>query len=73
MIDLCSQATPLGPGSPDFKVMDTSTSEWELICSHMYAVTQSLLQTKLQHPVWAAGRPSFPPHSETLCGAHMEA
>ena len=73
MIDLCSQATPLGTGSPAFKVMHTLTSEWELLCSHMYAVTQSLFQTKLQHPVWAAGQPSFPPHSETLCGAHVEA
>ena len=26
-IDLCSQATPLGPGSPAFKVMHMSTSE----------------------------------------------
>ena len=37
MINLCSQAAPLGPGSPAFKVMHTSTSEWELLSSHMYA------------------------------------
>ena len=50
MIDLCSQAAPLGPGSPAFKVMHTSTSEWELLSSHMYAC----------HSVTAANKASAP-------------
>ena len=45
-----------------------SESSFVLICM---LVAQSLLQTKLQHPVRAAGPPSFPPQSETLCGAHV--
>ena len=50
MINLCSQAAPLGPGSPAFKVMHTSTSEWELLSSHMYAC----------HSVTAANKASAP-------------
>lgn len=45
-----------------------SESSFVLICT---LVAQLLLQTKLQHPIQASGPPSFPPHSETLCGAHV--
>ena len=57
MIDLCSQATPLGPGSPAFKVMYTSTSEWKLLCSHIYACLSVTVANKapaLSSGSWAA-------------------
>ena len=56
-IDLCSQAAPLGPGSPAFKVMHMLTSEWELLCSHMCACRSVTVTDKGPAPSsgsWAA-------------------
>lgn len=39
--------------------------------SYVCLPPQSLLQTKLQHPVWAAGPPSFPPLTQRPYGAHV--
>ena len=56
-IDPCPQVAPLGPGSPAFKVMHTSTSEWELLCSHIYACHSVTIADKAPAPSsgsWAA-------------------
>ena len=56
-IDLFSQATPRGPGSPAFKMMHRSTSEWELLCSHMYVCHSVSVANKAPAPSlgsWAA-------------------
>ena len=62
-IDLYSQAAPAGPGSPVFMVMHTSTSESQLLCSHMYACSSSHC---CKAPALAAGPPSFSPTLRSL-------